>query len=263
MPDPLAVPARLAIAGDWHANLTWMRKAVGYAADRGAEVILHLGDYGYQFTPAFRRGAESILAQAGIPLLFVDGNHDDQRWLHRITLDSTGIRHVSDHVWHLPRGFRWEWDDIRLMALGGAHSVDRPWRVPGESWWPEESLTDEDVRYACASGRVDVLLIHDAPAGVVIPGVDDRSTPAPWSEAELLLANAHREKVRHVVQEVNPLQVWHGHYHVAYERVVEFVHGPTRVVGLAHDGTSLAANVRVMDLTDLGKRVERDNRQAS
>src|SRR6478609_1819971 len=116
---------KIAFAGDWHANTDWAVRAIEYARGEGAEHILHLGDYGYDFEPGFRNKVELALAQAHIKLWFVDGNHENFTWLYQQPVSENGLRRISEHVYHLPRGFRWEWAGYKFLAVGGAFSVDR------------------------------------------------------------------------------------------------------------------------------------------
>src|SRR5690242_15028357 len=195
-PDLLAEPSRIAFAGDWHMNRYFAERAVDHAKNRGADVIVHLGDYGYTFDAGFVRAVETALQRARIALLFVDGNHEDHQLLLNQPVGGDGLRRISTHVAHLPRGFRWQWGGVDFLAMGGAHSVDRPYRVPGVSWWPEETITPRQVQEAGAMGSADVLIAHDCPEGVVVPGIDDRATPAPFPPAEIERSNAHRRLLR-------------------------------------------------------------------
>lgn len=249
--DPLAEPARIAFAGDWHANTRWAVASVEHLAGR-ADVVVHLGDFGYTFDAGFLAPLDKALGRAGLPLLFVDGNHEDHELLGRFPVRGSGLRQLGEHIWHLPRGFRWTWGGVRFLACGGAHSVDRQWRVPGESWWAGETLTDDDVARCVDGGQADVLIAHDCPAGVVIPGIDDRTVPAPFPPLELLRADEHRQLLRRVVDAVRPRRIWHGHYHRQYRQEVSFGYGPVTVTGLDCDGTSLGSNIEVVDLADLG-----------
>lgn len=56
------------------------------------------------------------------------------------------------------------------LALG-AISVARRWRTPGRSWWAEERISRNDADAAIAGGPVNVMVSHDAPNGVTIPGI--------------------------------------------------------------------------------------------
>lgn len=244
--DPLAEPKRIAFAGDFHMNVRWARAAVKYAIECMADVVIHVGDFGYTFDPAFLRAVDQ-----GVPVLFVDGNHDNHDWLAEQPIGKNGLRYLGSNVWHLPRGFRWTWAGVRFLACGGAYSVDRQWRALGESWWAGETITDDDV-YRCADGGpTDVLVAHDCPTGVIIPEVDDRTTPAPFPAPALVEATHHRRKLRRIVDATAPHTIWHGHYHVRYEQQAQFPGRPATVVGLDCDGTTMDRNVQVVNLADL------------
>lgn len=246
--DPLAEPARIAFAGDWHANAWWAERAIADARTRYADVVVHLGDFGYLFTDQFLGRVSAALAEAELDLLFVDGNHENHPKLLRYPIGANGLRRVAQRVWHLPRGFRWQWAGVRFLALGGAHSVDRPHRVPGVSWWKEETITPEQARHAIDGGAADVLVSHDCPAGVPIPGLDD-GTLFPW--AEIMRSDEHRGVLRDVAQAVRPRLIWHGHYHRRYDATADFGYGPVRVCGLDCDGTRMEENVQVVALADI------------
>lgn len=251
MTSPLAQPNRIALAGDWHMNGPWATKAIRYAKDQGADVIVHLGDFGYTFDARFMRAVEKALMAAGLDLLFVDGNHEDFQCLHRYRVGDNGLRKMTDHIWHLPRGFRWNWSGVRFLALGGAHSVDRPWREPGTSWWRQETITEQEAADCIAAGPADVMVVHDCPAGVTVPGIDDRTTDPPYPAFEILRSQEHRQLLRTVVDAVQPKMLWHGHYHTAYRQNVDLGYGPLTVTGLDCDETTVTGNVQVVSLADV------------
>jgi hypothetical protein len=49
----LAPPTRIAIAGDWHSDTRYAVAAIDHAAKRDARVLLHMGDFGYNFTDSY------------------------------------------------------------------------------------------------------------------------------------------------------------------------------------------------------------------
>lgn len=244
---------RLAFAGDWHMNPTWARRVIRYAHQQGAEVIVQLGDFGYTYSKEYLDVIEEELARAEMTLYFVDGNHEDFPHLYGYPVHQLGFRPVTDRVAHLPRGYLWEWGGVRFLAMGGGYSVDRKHRVQGLSWWPEETITPRQVNEAATLGPVDVLISHDCPAGVLIPGIDDpdRVLPAWLDPAEVARSTEHRGRLRDLVDQVRPKVVWHGHYHVRHRTVADLGYGPVVVNGLAEDGSSLDANLAVVDVADL------------
>lgn len=245
--DPLAEPGRVAFAGDWHMDAVWAVQAIQHAAAERAEVIVHLGDFGWTFDPRFVERVHEALHAVDLVLLFVDGNHEDHDRLLAYPVADNGLRPVTDRIWHLPRGFRWTWHGQRWLALGGAHSVDRPRRTLGVSWWPQETITTGQALETMADGPADILVAHDCPAGVTIPGIDDRTGPPPFPASEIRRTDEHRHLLRAVVDRVQPRWIFHGHYHVAYSTTVGFGYGPVTVTGLDRDGSDLHLNVAVRD----------------
>lgn len=250
--NPLLIPPqRIAFAGDWHMNARWATRAIEYAAHRDAEVIIHLGDFGLTFDPKFMVGLEKALAKYRLDLLFVDGNHDDHDMLALRFLDRYGLHRMSNRVWHLPRGTRWEWDGVKFLAVGGAHSVDRQDRTPGVDWWSGEALSLDDIERSCAGGPTDVLISHDCPSGVIVPGIDDNPVPSGWPPEELRAAREHRIFLRQIVDATQPKHIWHGHYHICYTTAADLGYGPVQVTGLSFDDLDLDDNVQVVNLDDL------------
>lgn len=235
-------PKRLAVAGDWHANYRWAKKAIKYAAECGADHILHTGDYGYLFRRDYINEIEKQLKLFDLNLWFVDGNHECFPNLYCFKLDeTTGRRPISDHVDHLPRGYRWEWNGQRYLAMGGAYSIDRKWRTLGKSWWSEETVTDEEIDQAIAAGPADVLLMHDAPSGVEIPGL--ASGAWRWPSDALIAAEQHREKIARLVDAVEPNTIFHGHYHLKYQAFRK----SCLVTGLDCNDSTLPGNILIVD----------------
>lgn len=253
--SPLTVPQKIAFAGDWHANRYWAVQAIRHAADQHADVIVHLGDFGYMFHPSYLSELELELDRFDIPLLFVDGNHEDHKWLAQQKLDAEGLRPLGRHIYHLPRGFRWSWDGVRFLALGGAHSVDGIWRRrSGDLWCKEERIIEAEAEYAAAGGQADIMITHDCPAGVNIPGLPP---PGTFPEIEIMRAEEHRWVLRRVVDAVQPQMLWHGHYHSAYATIAHFGYGPVNVVGLDMDATTMGQNIDVVALATLKSITEK------
>lgn len=250
---PLAVPRRIMFAGDWHMNPGWAVNAAVHAHEQGADVIIHAGDFGYTFRPKFLLALGTVLEDLGIKLLFVDGNHDDHHYLAQIPVDDNGLRPIyTPHIWHLPRGFRWTWDGITFLALGGAHSVDRQWRLhSGAMWHPEERITAGQATEAAAAGHADIMITHDCPARIIIPGIDDRIGPPPFPPSEIRTSDQHRDRIGGVADIVQPHLLIHGHYHTPYVQVLKSKDWTMTVIGLDMDGTSIQTNTLTVDLEQL------------
>ncbi len=237
-------PDRVMLAGDWHGNGGRAVAVIQAAGMRGITTVIHLGDFGFwtpgAWTDRYLAIVETACAAYDVTLLWVDGNHECFPALYEIPVDDdTGLRPISEHVAHLPRGLRWRWHGRTWMALGGAHSVDRLDRAAGKSWWPHEHLSDADID-AAAVGPVDVIVAHDAPDHVEIPGL----TPDAFPASEVAAGQQHRARVGEVVDATNPVLFFHGHYHVRYTAR----RGRTSVIGLADDSARLVDNIAMLNL---------------
>ncbi|SOD75075.1 calcineurin-like phosphoesterase family protein [Jatrophihabitans sp. GAS493] len=254
-------PKIVAMAGDWHGNLGWVLRMIPIVFDAGVKVIVQLGDFGYwrddNDTRKYLLRLAQQLTKRDMQLYWLDGNHEDHTRLQALPRDADGTRPISPGITHLPRGHRWTWHDEAgtphtWLALGGAVSVDRNARKPGRSWWPEEEITDADVRVATERGPVDVMVTHDAPAGVEVPGLEDNA----WPSDALVDADGHRQRLRDVVDVLRPKQLWHGHYHVRYEAELDLAEDPAvptapaicQVHGLDCDDSHWARNIVLADV---------------
>lgn len=226
-----ASPLRVAVAGDWHANTDYARRAILHASKRGADVLVHVGDFGYLFTPAYLNTLTATLERCDMTLLFVDGNHEDFDFLLAQPLNDDGVRPLSSRIAHLPRGFSWTWGSEKWLALGGAHSVDRQWRNAGSEWWFQETLKQSDVEKASAVGKVDHLVCHDVPWKAELPGVSREGGLRMGIPAvDLDASEVNRKMVQEVVDATQPSQVWCGHYHTR----VDLAAGPDTKVSVLH-----------------------------
>lgn len=252
MPDyaktvPQAVE-KIAFLGDVHADTRFTVKAITRSKELGADIIVQLGDFGYDYDWDFLDAVEAALKHTGLQMIFVDGNHDDHRFLRTDYDGNARLRIITPHLLHAGRGYRWQWDGVRFLAVGGAHSVDRQTRLRyGWMWHREEILTDGQIADAIAGGQTDVLISHDCPAGVTIPGLQPELFPA----FEIAAADHHRTRMRTIVDAVQPTTIYHGHYHVNYDQRVDFGWGRAHVYGLADNGAGMAEALDVVALAEL------------
>jgi len=258
MNDPLTTPYKIAFAGDWHGNQRWAIDMIDAAGAEHADVIIHTGDFGYKFAKGYLNALNAALEEWDMNLLFVDGNHDKQRTIWRYTRPTRtdGLespRMLRSRIWHLPRGYRWQWGEVKFLAMGGAYSVDRDFRLHGE-WWPEEEITERNVNDALKLGETDVLISHDCPRTVKIPNLEKTSVFFP--EHAIWRAEVHRDRLLRLVVGVRPRLIVHGHYHRSYGLSTELGYGPISVIGLDCDETSKEKNLKYVLLQDIETHVQ-------
>jgi len=245
---------RVAFAGDWHGNLSWVQRAIPFLAReaRGVRTILHVGDFGIwpeRQGKGFLASVDYWCGRAGIERVLVTaGNHEDWDRLDAAFARQPGEAvQLSNVVWAMPRGYRFSLAGRTFMSFGGAASLDYAHRIVGKSWWLTEVPTEEDVAAAVEGGSVDVLISHEAVNG----GTTEvqrvlSSNLSGWSAEALAYAATSRDRVTRVWNAVRPAVLAHGHMHLKDE--IELDDG-RRVYSLGQD--SQDGNLALLSLEDL------------
>ena len=117
------------------------------------------------------------------------------------------------------RGEIYDIDGKKIFCFGGGYSLDKDYRVPGRTWWPQEMPEPEEYRRASESlrrvhGRVDYIATHAAPleTGYYLSALHPGNIRPPRPE-ELPLTS-FLEDVRHVTD----YRRWYfGHLHTDQE----------------------------------------------
>jgi hypothetical protein len=205
--------------GDLHGDLNHAAIVTQMFASKGVKVLLELGDFGVIWpgsnwhTNLAKLGR--MLAENGQALYFVDGNHEFFPKLLEFPISEDGLRWVAFNIAHLPRGYRTTIGGGTrvLAALGGASSHDRQSRKEGESWWPEEQISEVDLA-ALGDEPVDVLVGHESPVGARTRN----ETGASASETDY--ADQSRQMFIRGLLQVRPKLTTGGHYHRHVDRAM-------------------------------------------
>jgi hypothetical protein len=278
---------KILFVGDTHGNSAWLDLVIEEAENHNVGWIMQLGDFGYwehkNSGVMFLAFLQDKLESTNQQLVWLDGNHENHPVLRRTygpsaekhqTHSEHGFWRIRNRIWHASRGHRWTWDDVTFLALGGAYSIDQycshhryatsypkgcpSCRVPGKSWWPQETITEDEMALAKAGGLVDVMVTHDCPDGVqgAIPdhGGLDRQKDR-WPESK-----ANRVRLAEVVKFVRPFTLIHGHYHWRNTETWSFPYGdetgelawwPVLIQGLACDG--MPGNCLLIDTKEMSR----------
>ncbi len=146
------------------------------------DYVLHVGDFGVWPDPgcvdkatrkhdgagdfpvwfAEKRGAPR-------PTVFIKGNHEDFVWLDEQR--TAGRREILPCLTYLPSGDIIDIGDkrepIRVGGIGGCHGPSNYERRSRDlQARAKRHFTRDECERMCDRGGVDVLLLHDAPAGV-------------------------------------------------------------------------------------------------
>ena len=74
-------------------------------------------------------------------------------------------RKITDSIYYEIRGEIYNLNGKICLSLGGAESMDKEFRTEGISWWPQEQITEDDIRRARKNLRrynykVDYIFTH-------------------------------------------------------------------------------------------------------
>jgi len=242
----------LMLVGDSHGNTKYICAALTLAKDLGVSRILQLGDLGIwpgEEGRLYLNAINDTSRATGVRFDFIDGNHEDFDQLdvyeRESDRDPDGSVLVRPYVHWWPRGSTTVIGGRSFAFLGGAVSVDRFARKTGKSWWPQESLTQQQIDrfHASVKGPVDVMVTHDAPASM--PMRSTGSYPPELLRASYDMRLVLDKAVRHA----KPKLLCHGHWHLRhYSR--SHVKG-FRFKTLGAGSESLLEGVCLLDLRDL------------
>lgn len=259
-------PDKVLLVGDVHGQVRQLARALEYGKANDVDTAVQLGDFGIWPGNSgmwFLKDVNRLLEELEMSLFFVPGNHDDYTQINGKPIDDeTGLHLWGPRLFGMPRGWRTEWSGVKIAALGGAHSVDRQWRLEyaPELHWEAEHVTEEEAQRFRDDGPADVIFMHDSPDGAPNSIVDAPGNPGAlyFPQAELDLAQLHRELLARAVNPTSPARIFHGHYH-KYMSGTYRPEGATRdceVLGLSEGGEHrLDAYTYILDLVELKESI--------
>jgi predicted phosphodiesterase len=216
---------KVLLAGDTHGNLPHVSYVLHQALLADAPTVLQVGDFGYwPHMEPFHEKVDRLATKVGITWMWLDGNHENFDALElAVDVDADVPQQMGESLFYLPRAATWDQAGARFMSLGGAHSIDKAYRLEGVSWWPQELITRTQVDRALDRGHVDVLLTHDAPEGLCPIVSDDYKGDD--------VSRGNRKAVSAVMEASRPQLLVHGHFHHRYSARAD----RTQVEGLDRD----------------------------
>lgn len=221
-------------AGDIHGALERLYDDVfAFESNLGVQFpwILHVGDFGIWPDPdridkATRRhdGAGDFpwwaaeKKPAPRRTLFIKGNHEDFSWL-----DSRARAEVHPNLFYLRNGSTFDLRDdeggaLRVGGIGGCFGASKYHRpsvdLPG---YGKRHYTRDEVERLGTEDRLDIVLTHDAPAGIRF---ESHRQGANWVSDAAGLDD--------LLERTKPLVCFFGHHHTRVDGVVRGV----RCIGL-------------------------------
>lgn len=175
------------VIGDRHgeADSFCEERLPGQCRWTAEDTVIVTGDFGFvmrgEKNSLPERSKLDALAEKPYTVAFCDGNHEAFPYLEEYPEEirfGAPVRRIRENVLWLRRGNVYTIEGKTFFVMGGAHSMDREWRlryqeICGERiWFPEELPSAEEYRRAIRSleahrHRVDYIITHTAPRTII------------------------------------------------------------------------------------------------
>ena len=157
------------ITGDTHGDIDYRKllalKERNLSYD---DYLIICGDAGICWSIRDSAYFLSLYNAIGCTIIYVDGNHENFSMLNELPLveyKGAVMHQVDEHIFHVLRGEIMTLEGKTFLCIGGAVSIDRFYRTPYVSWWPEEEITFYDIDNALSNlskvnNKVDYVITH-------------------------------------------------------------------------------------------------------
>ena len=165
------------ITGDTHGDIDfWKLRDLKSKDLTYDDYLIICGDAGICWSPELLPQFLKLYSCLGCTILFIDGNHENFEMLNACQLvefHGALMHQIDGHIFHILRGEILTLEDKTFLCLGGAVSIDKIYRTPYISWWPEEEITNRDIDNAMynlkkVKYKVDYVLTHCCDTHTVI-----------------------------------------------------------------------------------------------
>ncbi len=216
---------RIALIGDVHGHFEVLKEIlIDLIQKHGITAAIQTGDFG------LLDDSVKIILNGGlpIPLYFIDGNHEDFRFLRRSLYDGTSSLWAEKNLFYQPRSTMVDIFGIKAGFIGGALHVDQPQlRKNGNV------ITNDDINSSIqlfGSNQPDIIISHSCPAGIGI-GMKGQKSHATGVAYYIIMAgydpgpsDDYGETQLARLWEAMPKKpdIWlFGHFHQFYSKKIE------------------------------------------
>lgn len=175
-------------------------------------ILLQCGDFAF-FWPGESGTVKNqvpFLKDERVQIYWCAGNHENHDALDALFNDpmDTRLKEVAPGVWFARFGASLQLTpDITVLFAGGAESFDRTCRVSGETWWPQEGVSEADMARLDTVLRAGWVISHTAPVGFDLARGRHRLF------APEKLREPSRDKLEEVRLRFRPGRWFFGHFH--------------------------------------------------
>ena len=159
--------------GDTHGSSYFFNKFI----QSDEKYCVQLGDFGFIWAKRdikHNKFLDHFARKYSDKYIFtILGNHENYDAIEELPdceMFGAQCKKIRDNIYAVKRGEILSIDEIDMLCIGGANSIDVKWREPHISWWPQENIMDKDVQNALDNGfnrPFDIVCSHALPQFVI------------------------------------------------------------------------------------------------
>lgn len=214
----------VAVLGDIHSKLS----IIGHYIERlklSHYTIIQVGDFGYGFSSNQFALLDELLKINHIQLIVLRGNHDNY-YNHFPKLGKPEYSRKLSNIIFLKDFDVLEWNDKKILCIGGAICIDRVDRVDGSSYWKQESINYDKIKFDTEpdtfqrymldqyTKNIDMVISHTAPkvlhSYLKLHSLDERFKFDDKLKYDLDMESEFLDKMLYTI---NPKKWICGHFH--------------------------------------------------
>lgn len=162
------------ITGDTHGDFSRFSSkkfSIGEKLTKN-DVIIITGDFGgiWNINKSSKKEMYWLkwLEEKPWTTLFIDGNHenfDRLDMLNEIDMFGGKVGFLNKSIFHLKRGNVYTIQGKKFFVFGGGYSIDKIYRTPNISWWPQEMPNHSEYKKGLDTlvkynNKIDFIITH-------------------------------------------------------------------------------------------------------
>lgn len=200
------------ILGDTHANFGDLNRLL--CKHVYPDVCIITGDFGwwphyhdqFGFISKKKKFDQYGIKNKHTKIFWCDGNHENHDSLTEMVKEKGHDPiEVMPNVFYCPRGSVVTINNENFLFFGGAASIDKHWRTPGQSWWPGENIQYSDLD-ALPDMKIDVVISHTKPKEIEL-----------LHNKKFFFKDSNEEALQIIFDQYYPNFWYFGHFHT-FER---------------------------------------------
>lgn len=213
------------VTGDTHGTI-YLEKLLPKNLEKyqPGDTFIILGDFSLIFAPRhsnIEKKYITLLSELPYQFCFIDGDRENYDRLNAYEIESWNggnVHKITNNIIHLLRGEAYTIEDISILCMGGASTIQTK-EMRASVLWMEENITEEDIlnanQHMKEKNSIDYVLTHTCPSHIAEKFRDEDN----W------IREVHPEKLEQIsylrqkIEDMNCLQL-----DVLYEQHFNYQH---------------------------------------